>query len=46
MGGGGTQGDPSGPPDEKPTGCMGPADTKHGPFNTDNDGNDGGGGVA
>nr|XP_036677611.1 microtubule-associated protein futsch-like [Drosophila suzukii] len=36
MGGGGTQGEPSGPPDEKPTGCMGPADT----------GKDGGGGVA
>jgi len=46
MGGGGTQGEPSAPPDEKPTGCMGPADTKHGPANTGEDGNDGGGGVA
>ncbi|XP_037731439.1 collagen alpha-2(I) chain-like [Drosophila subpulchrella] len=46
MGGGGTQGQPSGPPDKKPTGCVGPADTKHGPANTGDDGNDGGGRVA
>nr|XP_036677954.1 uncharacterized PE-PGRS family protein PE_PGRS54-like [Drosophila suzukii] len=46
MGGGGTQVEPSGPPDEKPTGCVGPADTKHGPANTGDDGSDGGGGVA
>ncbi|XP_070855406.1 uncharacterized PE-PGRS family protein PE_PGRS46-like [Drosophila suzukii] len=46
MGGGGTQGEPSGPPDEKPTGCVGSADTKHGPANTGDDGSDGGGGVA
>nr|XP_036670240.1 collagen alpha-2(I) chain-like [Drosophila suzukii] len=46
MGGGGTQVEPSGPPDEKPTGCDGPADTKHGPANTGDDGSDGGVGVA
>ncbi|XP_070855038.1 PE-PGRS family protein PE_PGRS16-like [Drosophila suzukii] len=46
MGGGGTQVEPSGPPDEEPTGCVGPADTKHGPANTGDDGSDGGGGVA
>nr|XP_036668835.1 uncharacterized PE-PGRS family protein PE_PGRS54-like [Drosophila suzukii] len=38
MGGGGTQGEPSGLPDEKPTGCVGSADTKHGPANTGDDG--------
>jgi len=45
MGGRGTEGEPSRPTDEEPTGCMGPADTKHGPANTGDDGNDGGGGV-
>nr|XP_036677423.1 uncharacterized PE-PGRS family protein PE_PGRS54-like [Drosophila suzukii] len=46
MGGGRPQGESSGSPDERPAGCVGSADTKHGPANTGDDGSDGGGGVA
>nr|XP_036678497.1 5E5 antigen-like [Drosophila suzukii] len=46
MGGGGTQGESSGSPDDRPAGCVGPADTEHGPANTGDDSNDGRGGIA
>jgi len=46
MGGGGTQGESSGSPDERPAGCVGPANTEHGPASTGDDGNDGEGGIA
>jgi len=46
MRGGGPQGESSGSPDERPAGCVGLADTEHGPANTGDDGSDGGGGIA
>ncbi|XP_037731391.1 uncharacterized PE-PGRS family protein PE_PGRS54-like [Drosophila subpulchrella] len=46
MGRGGPQGEYSGSPDERPAGCVGPADTERGPANTGDDGSEGGGGIA
>jgi len=46
MGRGGPQVESSGSPHERPTGCVGNADTEHGPANTGDDGTDGGGEIA
>jgi len=45
MGRTGLQGESSGSPVERPAGCVGTADTEHGPAKTGDDGTDEGGGI-